>query len=344
MLIIAPVDERNLNLNCLRVLRAIGRERNVTRAAKRLGLSQPAVSGALARARLELDDPLFVRASGGMQATPRAEQLLQSIEAAFGLLQTALRQQSDFDVTTSNMTFDLLMSDIGQILCLSTLIEHLKRVAPGVRLRIKQLSDSSYGQGFGSTTADLGFGLDWPVPQGPAPSAVVFERLRVHVPRRPSADPGTLDGRALSRSLACEVGAGTRDDHQDARRDTARHKIELTVPHFMAIPWVVSNSDLVVTIARCLAETYSRTSNVRFLPLPFSLPPMNIGLYWPERCHRDPAHRWLRSIFVELFSDRAAPSAGASEAAAGRARRSRAGASAGGGTVSRPRASASGPR
>ena len=124
------MDLNDLDLNLLNVFDAVLREKSVTRAGQRVGLSQPAMSNALARLRKLFGDPLFVRTPDGMNPTPCALRLADPVRRALDLLALTLREQTGFDPTTSNRTFHFHMSDISEVVFLPPLLERLKRDAP----------------------------------------------------------------------------------------------------------------------------------------------------------------------------------------------------------------------
>jgi DNA-binding transcriptional LysR family regulator len=128
------VNVQDIDLNLLRVFDAVLHERGVTPAAGRLGLTQPAVSNALARLRALFGDPLFLRTPGGMDATPFARELAGPVRQALALLESALAHGPGFDPATSARAFRFYMSDLGQIEFLPPLVERVQHEAPGVRL------------------------------------------------------------------------------------------------------------------------------------------------------------------------------------------------------------------
>ena len=128
------MNVQDIDLNLLRVFDAVLHERGVTPAAARLGLTQPAVSNALARLRALFGDALFVRTAGGMDATPFARELAEPVRQALALLESALAHGPGFDPATSTRAFRFYMSDLGQIEFLPPLVERVQRDAPGVRL------------------------------------------------------------------------------------------------------------------------------------------------------------------------------------------------------------------
>src|SRR5512147_3307896 len=134
MILITVVNVQGLDLNLLRVFDVVLRDRSVTAAARHLGLTQPAVSNALARLRALFDDALFVRTPAGMDATPFARELSEPVRQALALLESALAHGPGFDPASSTRAFRFYMSDLGQIEFLPPLLERVRQQAPAVRL------------------------------------------------------------------------------------------------------------------------------------------------------------------------------------------------------------------
>src|SRR6478672_10141890 len=159
MVFIILMNVQNVDLNLLRVFDAVLSERGVTPAAARLGLTQPAVSNALARLRALFGDPLFLRTPGGMDATPFARELAGPVRQALALLESALAHGPGFDPATSARAFRFYMSDLGQIEFLPPLIERVQREAPGVRLEAVALEVESIGDALAAGGLDLAVGF-----------------------------------------------------------------------------------------------------------------------------------------------------------------------------------------
>src|SRR5262245_2997057 len=153
------MNVQGLDLNLLRVFDAVLRDRSVTGAARHLGLTQPAVSNALARLRTSFDDPLFVRTPEGMDATPFARELAEPVRQALALLESALAHGPGFDPATSTRAFRFYMSDLGQIEFLPPLVEFAQRTAPGVRLEAVALEVEDIGDALASGALDLAVGF-----------------------------------------------------------------------------------------------------------------------------------------------------------------------------------------
>ena len=153
------MNVRELDLNLLRVFDAVLRSRSVTAAAAQLGLTQPAVSNALARLRGAFGEALFLRTSQGMEPTPFARALSEPVRQALALLDSALAHGPGFDPATSDRSFRFYMSDLGQIEFLPPLVERLRQRAPRVRLEAVGLDVEDIGDALAVGSLDIAKGF-----------------------------------------------------------------------------------------------------------------------------------------------------------------------------------------
>ncbi len=300
-----------VDLNLLRVLDALLTERHVTRASKRLGLSQPATSHALARLRALLGDPLFVRTPRGLAPTARASQLAGPLRAALAALEQAVAGGGSFDPATARRTFTLATADYGAFVIVPRLVERVQREAPGVDLWVRALRDDPFEQ--------LALG-DVDVVVGPlmavAPRASIHARplyeerfvcmVRKDHPRvKRSLDLDTWA--ALPHAFVAPRGTpGGVVDEALASAGRSR-RVVLAVPHFLVAPHVVAGSDLVLTIGARVAAPFVEMLPVKVFPPPVALPGFKVSLAWHERAHHDAAQRWLRAMIVEMFREKGQP-------------------------------------
>lgn len=308
------VDIRNLDLNLLVVFDALMRERNATRAAVRVRLSQPAVSYALRRLRDVLDDPLFVRTRGGMQPTPRAEEIFSISAPVLEALQAALRTGSAFDPSQARRSFEIMLSDSGELIYLPRLIQYMQRRAPGVRLTIRRLARALVHEELASGTLHLAIG--WIDRSGGLRSEVLFNEDLVAIAS--TRHPRIKTSITLSQFLdewhivvgKDKSGAQWFFQPADARAKrslaatTASLKIAMRVPHFLAVPHIVSNTELICLVPRKFGVIYADQGLVRVVSLPINLKPLPISMFWHPRVENDPAILWLRSVIKDLFTDR----------------------------------------
>lgn len=315
---------RELDLNLLRVFDVLMRTRRVASAADELGLTQPALSNALARLRRSLDDPLFVRSPSGMQPTPLAEHLAAAVREALGGLARALQRPAAFDPLRSERRFHLSMSDIGEIYFLPTLMQALRGAAPGVTLATVRPGVLSVPEGLENGSLDLAIGHLPAVRRGSGfHQRRLFDQRYVCLLRRRHPLLRTTGRRAATAStLSLEAfcaaehlvvkAAGTAHGQVDEamRRQGIARRVALTVPHFVATGHLLAATDLVATVPERLAERMAAPFGLVALPHPARLPRSPISMMWPTRVHRDPASLWLRATVLALFGQEAGPGTG----------------------------------
>ena len=313
MILIYFMNIRRADLNLLTVLEVLMQEHNVTRAAERLGLSQPAVSSALGRLRRSLGDPLLVRSGHGMRPTPRAEQLIGSISRALDSIQSTLQLSSSFVPADANRAFTLMLSDIGEIMYLPRLIQRVQAEAPGIRLSVRRLARPRLVDELGVGSVDLALGWIDPTPESLNQQRLFDETfvciLRPDHPRI---------GRRLS--LARFVGewhlvVGRHDvgsenffrrldgnlDRELAKLGVER-KVAMQVPHFLAVPNIIASTDLLCVVPKRLAQVYAAYGHVRFLPLPVKSRSFRVAQFWHRRFDHDQGGTWLRGVIGDLFA------------------------------------------
>jgi DNA-binding transcriptional LysR family regulator len=298
------VNIADLDLNLLRAFDAVLQERSVTAAARRLGLTQPAVSNALARLRGLLGDPLFVRTPAGMDATPAARALGEPVRQALGLLEAALAHGPGFDPATSTRIFRFYMSDIGQVEFLPPLVERVQRAAPGVRLEALATEVEEIGDALASGALDLAMGF-LPGLGPPVRRRHLFRDAYACLMR---ADHPTV-GKTMTRRQFLDAshvlvpyrGGGHRVIEEALERAGVTRRIALRVAHFTVVPMVLGRSDLVLILPWRVAKVFERRGRLKALKPPLPIPPADVGLHWHERYDADPGNRWLRDQLLDLF-------------------------------------------
>lgn len=297
--IITAVNVSAIDLNSLVVLDALLREKSATRAAARLGVTQSAVSNALARLRRTFGDPLLVRHARGLTPTPRALALaprLSALVAEAG----ALFDERPFDAKTSRREFTLACADYYGAVVAPPLTALLRSRAPHTRLRLAPLEELSRGDGLAGAI-DVHVGRPPKVPGGCAARALFDERF-VCLTRRDPRAPTTMGLRefAAAQHVRVQVLDRARDpiDEALAKRGATRD-IALTVPHFSLLPWVVLHTGYVATLSERLARMYAER-----LPLSVRVPPLRMGavpvrMFWHGRSEADPGARFFRDLVVE---------------------------------------------
>ncbi len=302
------MDLDTLDLNLLRVFHHLMLRRSVSAAAESLGMSQPAVSGALKRLRGLLDDELFLRTGRGMQPTPLSEQLAEPVASAIETLRTALSQPTSFDPATAQRHFRLSLTDIGEIYFLPPLLARLNAVAPGVGITAVRNTQHSLREQMENGQVDAAIGL-LPQLQGRFFRQRLFRQPYVLALREdhPLARRKTMsveDFRASEHVVVVASGTGHGEVDRVLERKKIARKVRLSVPHFVAVGHILEATDLIATLPERLAHRLVKPFGLRCLPHPVKLPEASIDLFWHARQQRDPAHQWLRRTLFELFRDR----------------------------------------
>jgi DNA-binding transcriptional LysR family regulator len=290
-----------MDLNLLLSLHALIEEASVSRAAARVGITQPAMSRALGRLREHLGDAILVRTGRGMRLTPRAASLAVSLRALLTELDALVGARPSFDPASARRTFEVATADYGAAVLLPPLLDRLARVAPGVGVRIH------------------------PVPEDLAPALEAGRFDVAVIPRRDDA-PGMIwtrlfaerfvclarrghprIGRRLSLDVFCELGhvvvaptgrPGSAVDELLARRGRAR-RIAAQVPSFLVAPLLVAGSDLIVTTPARIADRFGELG-LSTHPPPIEVPGFTIAVGWHERFRAEPGHAWFRGVVADV--------------------------------------------
>jgi DNA-binding transcriptional LysR family regulator len=301
----ARIDLNRVDLNLLRVFDAVLRDGNVTLAGGRLGLSQPAVSNALARLRRLFDDALFVRAPEGMRPTARARKLAEPIRQALGLIETTLLGSAGFDPATSERPFRFYMSDIGEMVFLPPLLERLHEIAPGLRIETLSIDEPELPEALASGELDLAIGF-LPGVAGPVKSRRLFRDPYACLFRADHPRIGKSLTRkvfeASSHALVASIGSGHRVVEEALFAHGLNRRIALRVPHFMVLPMILERTDLVVTVPSRAARVFGERGALRWLPAPVPIPLAEVKVFWHERFEADEGNRWLRELVVALYA------------------------------------------
>lgn len=297
------VDISGVDLNLLVALDALLAEAHVTRAARRVGLSQPAMSHALSRLRELFDDPLLVRAGRGMVPTPRAEALRGPLARVLGDIGRLVRETGAFDPATSTRAFRMLCPDLLSP-ALPDLLSAMSVEAPRVRLEVRPL-----GPGMDLGAADLA--LSRPQAEGPGLTTRTLGQLtwavlarRDHPARRRFGRDAWL--RYPHVQVATGSGSASVVDAALARARMER-RIGVTVPGFLVAPEVVARTDFFFTAPRELIAPVAERHDLALLRPPIAIDPIPVVALWHERVHADPAHVWFRSVVTRVVTSALRP-------------------------------------
>jgi DNA-binding transcriptional LysR family regulator len=303
-----PLNFRTLDLNLLRVFDEVMAERSLTRAARNLSLTQPAISNALRRLREVLGDELLRREGQGVVPTLRAQSLWPEVREALRQLQTALSPQQ-FDPAEAKSTFVLTMADATAAELIPGLLDHLEHQASGVSIRVVPLTTRDPRHLLDAGAADLAVGYFPAVmadltAREQSGQAVGFHRQRLYegeyvcVMRRGhplACAPLTLESYCQARHLLVSFSGrpfGFVDEALAAMGHQRR--IVLTVNQFYTAGRVVTTSDLLTVLPRHFVRGTGLGDELVLQELPFDVPRVHVDALWARRLHHEQSHRWLR--------------------------------------------------
>lgn len=290
-----------VDLNLFIVFDAIYTEANLTSAGQIVGITQPAVSNALARLRETFNDPLFVRTAQGMVPTPMAQNIIGPVRNALSLLRVSVQESRIFNPQQAAKTYRISMTDLTEAVILPPLFQRLRRLAPTVVIE-------SFLSKRRETTKELAAG-----------------RLDFAVDAPLNTDPQVRHVKLMEDRYVCAMRKGhpmagkdklTLDDylslthiHISSRRNGLGHvdlalgkmglqrKIALRSQHYLMASQVLQQTDMVMTVP----ERFARRHELHWFNLPVNdVPMVETHLYWHESTDQDPANRWMREQMIEL--------------------------------------------
>lgn len=292
-----------MDLNLLRVFDAIYAARSISKAAERLGLSQPACSQALSRLRIELRDPLFERTAGGVKPTERADRLARSVQGGLALLDEGLREPDAFHPQTSRAELRLHLTDIGEMRFLPRLVQALHTRAPGVQVTAMPWAQKDITEALHSGDLHLAIGF-LPQTQGTQKTELLQDRYALMVraghPLVRDRAKSAISIRALSRFDFVTVRS-----HSETQRILSvlrlEDRVRLRASSFLALPAIVRSTDLAVVIPKAIAQEFEPREAFHLLDADLPQPDFTVSLHWGLRHEHDPFLRWVRALVIELF-------------------------------------------
>ncbi len=306
----SSINFRTLDLNLLKVFDVVMVERNVTRAAARLAMTQPAVSNALRRLREATHEELFVPSSSGVTPTAHAQSLWPTVRASLDSLQEAFEPQG-FEPRTDARTFTLAMADATAALFVPVLVRALQAEHARVHLRVVALTSRDPRPLLDQGHADIALGF---FPDVRAALAAEGEGglLRLEalygceytcVMRQGHAlaQPGalTLDAFCAADHLRVSFAGRPRGFVDEALASLDRERrVMITVSNFFTAGSVVHQSDLLTVLPRSFVPATGFAPQLAVRALPFQLPSIDVSMLWHQRHENDSAQRWLRDTLV----------------------------------------------
>jgi len=294
----------DIDLNLLYVFQVLIEELNVTKAATRLNVSQPAVSRSLSRLRDIFDDPLFIRTSHGLSATAKTEKLSTLLADTLRGLESII-QPSEFTPETSKRRFVLSTTDFGILTVLPKILDRFRQEAPSAILDVKSWNEDMVAD-LDQTNIDVVVSVLSKEP----PASIRAMRLKsdqmVCLARKDHpAIQGILTLESYLEASHVQVVLGRREyfavDRELDKLGEKRH-VAVNLPNFVPAARVVMSSDLLLTVPRLFAEDMvETTSDIVLHELPFVTRRFDYSIIWHERFQHDAAHMWFRGLLRQAF-------------------------------------------
>jgi len=296
------MDEKKLDLNLLVALEALLTDRNVTRAAERLNLSQPALSAQLSKLRAIFEDPLLIPTSRGMLPTATAMDLEHSLRLTLDQARALITGVQTFDPATANHTFTVIACEYLQLTILVPLLQKLNREAPGIRVMVRAGQARLAGAELERGDVDVVMAEAEAV-EGPGLQRLpILSEPYVGIVRKHTIDNGLMSIDQFTNSRHIIVSSGV--DGFTGRADTAlaaeglSRKIAFSVSSFLSLVETVSASDLLALAPRRLIDRY--IDQVDTFVLPVRVPDFKVAMVWHNRTHTHPAKLWFRKQIADM--------------------------------------------
>ncbi len=297
----------DFDLNLLRLLVALAQARSVTRAARLVHMSQSGFSTALAKARRQLADELFVHTAEGMAPTARAQRIIEVARGVLDSVQHGVLERPQFDPATAPREFRLVTQEVAEVEFLPQLLTRLQQAIPEVSVSCTNIEERDLQAALAAGEVDLALGYypDLDV------QAIARQRLYLHtyacIVRRGhpvlATGLGLREYQRLGHVVVTTAAAslGILGRHLERRR--IRRRIVLQTRHLLSLPALVAGTDLIATVPLALAARFAHHEAIEVLPTPFEPPYMLAQQYWHRVFHRDPRIAWLRQQVAALFND-----------------------------------------
>ncbi|AXT47530.1 MULTISPECIES: LysR family transcriptional regulator [Chromobacterium] len=307
------MDTKRLDLNLLVTLEALLVEQNVTRAAARLSLSQPAVSAQLNRLRELFDDPLLVTVHRGMYPTAKALEMFEPLRKALNEVRATVAGHQDFEPASADLTVAIACTDYLQAALLIPLARELHKSAPGVRVAVRTLDPHRLEAQLEQGDLDLAL-LTPPAAPSKLNSCRLFDEHYVLIGRRDH--PALKEGLSVEEYAALDHVIVSLDGNgffTPVDRTLAalglRRNVALSAASFLFVPEMVAQSDFVALVPQRLVQ--DRCDALKQVEFPLPTESFEVGMAWHDRTQQHPGHRWMRDFIVTLVNAQAGSAADA---------------------------------
>lgn len=304
---------RNLDLQLLACLDALISECSVTRAAERMGMSQPGMSSALARLRRLTNDELLVRTARGMLPTPRARELAESVQTGMRAFEDVLGDRGPFDPAGARGSFTVATADFPGMLIFPRVMQRLCQEAPGLQMEMRLPDPAHIREWLSEGGCDIAVGYFPQLADG-LRTSLLFEESLVCVA---AADHPAIGGHVSSADFAqaAHVIFGSPFSPSSLLETILderfaglgiRRRLGMRVASILLTPYVVAQSPLLAILPRVFAQHFAGFLPLKLVTSEFELPPISISMVWHERSHRLGMHTWMRGVIRDVVADHVA--------------------------------------
>lgn len=300
---------RTLDLNLLRVFDQVMAERNLTRAARNLAMTQPAVSNALNRLRHLLKDELFIRRGNDMVPTPRAESLAEPVRAALREIERAFQPATDFDPATLERTFTFMGADFFSMLLMPPFAARIAAVAPGLSFRFLDSAIGDVSKLLQEDRIDLALERPLEVAEWVSSVALFGSPFAIIAAKGNAAlgQAGVVEGEQVPLDLFCALPHALRsiDGSMSGFTDDAlgrmgrTRRVTLALPHFQAVALAVAGGPYLAAVPTQFAVEAAKSLPIGIYRAPIAIPSPAVRMYWHARRDDEPPHRWIREQILD---------------------------------------------
>lgn len=270
-------------------------------------MTQPAVSQTIGKLRIYFNDQLFIRTGRGTRPTERATAMLEAVEEVLQIIRERIDSCAVFDPAISDRVFTFISTDFGAAVFLPALTAELQRSAPGVRVRPVAANTQTMKAQLESGEVDLAVGgfndliAGFHVRRLYVDSFVCLAGTRFNVP---AGQLSRSQFQAASHVIVTPLPPGYERVERVVREQVPATRILLEVPSFLSLLVLLRESDLLCIVPKRVGSAMARMAGLSVYPVPFAIPKLEVSQFWHARVHNDPAHRWFRSVFDDLFGHR----------------------------------------
>jgi len=294
----------NIDRGLLRCFLALVGERSVSRAAVRIGISQPAMSSSLARLRELLGDPVLLRANGAMTPTPRALEMADQVADILERIDALLAGAPAFDPATSTAAFVLTAPGYVENTLIPEVLKRLRSAAPRVSIEVRSVNPEKIHEWLETGEVDIRIGWARDPQSSLRSTTLIRDRFVCLVGAEHPWIRGRITLDDFVRAPHVRTRASLQSDFwrwadEAIVQNHPRPRLSCVVQDYMATPRIVAESDLIATIPERLARRFAEQYPLQILAPPFELPTIVISGYWHERTHSASAHKWFRGILAE---------------------------------------------